>query len=66
MVTGSGIVVLWSDLGKIDREGKVEMHGTFPNALMPSKLDLSHWEVGEPQRYSEDHEKICGLFYQTV
>lgn len=35
-------VVLWSDLGKICREGKLEMHGIFPNALVPSKLDLSH------------------------
>lgn len=42
MVTGSGAVALWSDLGKIGREGKVEMHGTFPSAFVPSKLDVSH------------------------
>lgn len=35
MVTGSSTVVLWSDLGKIGREGKVEMHGTFLSALVP-------------------------------
>lgn len=65
MVPGSGTVALWSVLGKIGREGKVEMHGTFPSALVPIKAG----PVPLKRRTSEILRRLWGnlwFIFQTV
>lgn len=66
MVTGSGTVVLWSDLGKIGGKENWKCMVLFPMHWCHQSWTCPTEEWEEPRRYSEDYGDICGLFYNCL